>query len=45
MSSVRGILAHAMEHHGADVLGEHLARVIKNEGPGAGPDPGRRPPD
>jgi DNA-binding transcriptional MerR regulator len=45
MSSVQGILAHAMEHHVADVLGEHLVRVIKNEGPRAGPDRGRRPPD
>jgi DNA-binding transcriptional MerR regulator len=33
MSSVQGILAHAMEHHVADVLGEHLARVMKNGDP------------
>jgi hypothetical protein len=33
MSSVQGILAHAMEHHVADVLGEHLARVMKSENP------------
>jgi DNA-binding transcriptional MerR regulator len=29
MSSVQGLLAHAMERHVADVMGEHLARVIK----------------
>ncbi len=32
MSSVQGILAHSMEHHVADVLGEHLARVAKQDG-------------
>jgi DNA-binding transcriptional MerR regulator len=29
MSSVQGLLAHAMERHVADVMGEHLVRVIK----------------
>lgn len=29
MSSIQGLLAHALEHHVADVMGEHLARVIK----------------
>ncbi|HEY9415086.1 MAG TPA: MerR family transcriptional regulator [Pseudonocardia sp.] len=33
MSSVQGLLAHAMERHVADLLGEHLARVM-NEAPG-----------
>lgn len=46
MSSVQGILAHAMEHHVADVLGEHLARVMKSENPVPGqgaPGDGVRP--
>lgn len=30
MSSVQGILAHAMERHVEDILGEHLARVLKH---------------
>jgi DNA-binding transcriptional MerR regulator len=33
MSSVQGLLAHAMERHVADVMGEHLVRVIKQGGP------------
>jgi DNA-binding transcriptional MerR regulator len=34
MSSVQGLLAHAMERHVADVMGEHLVRVIKQNGSG-----------
>jgi len=33
MSSVQGLLAHAMERHVADVMGEHLVRVIKQQVP------------
>src|SRR5882762_1798775 len=35
MSSVQGLLAHAMERHVADVMGEHLVRVIKQQSPDA----------
>jgi DNA-binding transcriptional MerR regulator len=35
MSSVQGLLAHAMERHVADVMGEHLVRVIKQQVPDA----------
>ncbi|HEY1971398.1 MAG TPA: MerR family transcriptional regulator [Pseudonocardia sp.] len=34
MSSVQGLLAHAMERHVADVMGEHLVRVIKRNAAG-----------
>lgn len=33
MTSVQGLLAHAMERHVADVMGEHLARVITRNDP------------
>lgn len=36
-SSVHGLLAHAMERHVAEVMGEHLVRVIKQRTPGGGP--------
>jgi DNA-binding transcriptional MerR regulator len=33
MSSVQGLLGHAMERHVADLMGDHLARVIKQQAP------------
>jgi DNA-binding transcriptional MerR regulator len=35
-SSVHSLLAHALERHVADLMGEHLARVIKQNHPGLG---------
>lgn len=45
MTSVQGILAHAMEHHSTDVLGEHLARVMKSGPEPAGGSAGPGDPD
>ncbi|HEY2205337.1 MAG TPA: MerR family transcriptional regulator [Pseudonocardia sp.] len=35
MTSAQGLLAHAMQRHVADLMGDHLARVIASRAPGA----------
>jgi DNA-binding transcriptional MerR regulator len=44
MSSVQGMLAHAMERHVTEVMGEHLARVIAQNAPGWTADAGEPAP-